>query len=1268
MHDARHQIRPALRWLQRARSRARAALLTQRCAHLLAGALAVALLAGLIDFLFRFPGALRVLALAAGLAALGALLWTRILPALRFRPSLSSVALRAESQRPELRGLLAAAVDFAGERERKAPLAQGLSDLVLADAARRFRDNPPPRMVNARPALAAMGKASLFAAVALVIALQSPALFAIGAQRILTPWAGAEWPKRTGVVDVTALDVHPRGAAVPLRAALVKTARDPEDASVFVEYRSIGEEGRDSPVRTALLTYQGRSVDAASSVREGALSGKGALFERLVEADASAIEYRFRTADDQTPWRRVRLIEPPAVRAATASITPPDYASALARLADQSDAADGAALAAARADVDLGAGRDERAVAPPALVGSTVSLTLALNKPLPAPATIDRAFLAAVFGEQVAAIPDARLAADERTWTLDFTLPASVRIPVALRDEHGIESPDPAVFRFDAVDDREPGVSVTDPQNDLHVLPTATVPVAVEARDDVGLAAVWATMRRFAPEGASGPGGALKPVGDPQELSVLRTAGLREAQISATVDLASLGAAPGEEFELLGLALDIRMSALGAASPQGAPSRSQPRRLRVISEADFIEEIRSELTSVRADAIRAEQQQREVQSQTQTRGSDRVTRRGQSLVSERLARQREALQRLAERIDRNNLQDERLRELLAEADAALQRAGESASTAQRTLDDAAQRRRDELARAGEEPPPAGDETAELGEAEARDADQRQQEVRDQLSDLIGLLDAGEDNWVARRSLERLLDEQRALREDTARVGAQTAGADLSQLTPEQRASLQDLAQRQRDLAEQTRQTAEELRERAEQLQQNDPTAAAGMREAARRLEQARTAETQQQAAQNAQQNRTNEANQQQDQASQSIQEALDNLERGEDARRDQLRRRLASVIESLRVLVAQQEREIARLEANQPNLDESMIALNRNTLGVLDLANAGGRELAPVARSVARASDAQGEAISALRARPAPDAAAAADAEQRSLVALREALETAQRLDQQQQNAENRRKLAELRQRYRALLEREVALRANLDQYATKDNLTRRERFEVRSLGEEQVAIADELGAVRADTGDIAQAKVFDFAQAALERDAADASSALRDARVADAVPPVDAAISTLSMLVRALEDAERQNNPFDNGDEGGGGGGGGGRGQGQRPAIMPIHELRLLREMQASLLERTRVAENTRNNAAAERIAKEQTQLHTLGAELLERVQSQNQGAPAGPGGPIPQPEQPAPQGDAPSKPGNPPAPGAEESQEPAPADHGTEALPHAA
>ncbi len=1247
MEDTRAQIRPAIRWLKRIRARARAALFTQRASHLVAGVLAALVAAGVFDFVVRFPSILRTLALAIGVAAVVTLVWKRIVPVFRFNPSLSSIALRAERKEPRLKGVLAAAVDFSDDRAAQSDLAHGLSDLVIADAAARFHQHAPRRMIKRRPAFAAVGKVHLVIVLCAVIYGLSPALFSIGAQRVLTPWSGAEWPKRTAVADTTGLTVHPRGAAVPLRATLVKTQRDPESASVFVEYRAVTNEGRPGATRTALLTYQGTPPESP-----------GALFERLVEVDASALEYRFRTSDDQTPWKRVRLIEPPAVRAALASVTPPDYAAAIVEQTDET--ADAASLAVTRESIDLGAGRDERAIAPPALVGSRVELSLALNKPLPPPEAIDREYLASVFGEQVASIDDAQLSVDGQQWTLSFTLPSSVRIPVALRDEFGIESPDPAVFRFDAVDDREPGVAITDPPNDLHVLPSATVPLVVEARDDVGLSAVWATMRRYGSEGASGPGGAIKPLGDPTELAHIDAAGAREAQVAIEIDLAALSALPGDEFELLGLAFDIRASAMGLAAG-ASPSRSQPRRLRVISESDFIEEIRGELASVRADAIRAEQQQREVQSQTQVRGSDRVTRRGQSLVAERLTRQREAIQRLNDRIERNNLDDQRIRELLAEADAGLQRAGESATQAQRTLDDAARQRRDELARAGEEPPPAGDESAELNEDQSRDADESQQDVRDELSDLIGLLDAGEDNWVARRSLEQLLEQQRALREDTARTGAQTAGAELNQLSPEQRASLEDLARRQRELAEQTEQTAEELRERAEQLQQKDPTAAAGMREAARRLEQARTAETQQQAAQNTQQNRTNDANQQQDQAAQSIQEALDNLEQGEDARREQLRRRLASVIESLRVLVAQQEQLIAALEARGQNLDQGMIALNRNTLGVLDLANAGGRELAPVARAIARASDAQGAAITALRAQPAPDFEAAREEEDRSLASLREALEAAEKLEQQQQQIENRRMLAKLRQRYRALLEREVALRASMDQFAQNDNLTRRERFEVRSLGEEQVSIADELASVRTDTEEFEQARIFDFAQSALERDTADAASALRDARVNDAVPPVDATIDTLSMLVRALEDAERQNNPFEEG--GGGESGGGGGGGGQQPAIMPIHELKLLREMQSILLLRTRAAENAGNNAASRRIATEQADLHKLGAELLQRMQSQSQGGPQAPmqgGGPQQIP--PNPQGPPDDR--NPEPRGAEDMDEATP---GTEATPDA-
>src|SRR5690606_26686057 len=187
--------------------------------------------------------------------------------------------------------------------------------------------------------------------------------------------------------------------------------------------------------------------------------------------------------------------------------------------------------------------------------------------------------------------------------------------------------------------------------------------------------------------------------------------------------------------------------------------------------------------------------------------------------------------------------------------------------------------------------------------------------------------------------------------------------------------------------------------------------------------------------------------------------------------------------------------------------------------------------------------------------------------------------------------------------------------------------------------------------------------RVFDFAQTALERDAGDAASALRDARVREAIPHADSVIDTLSMLVRALEDAERDQNPFED-DEGGGGSGGGAAGQGQQPAIMPIHELRLLREMQSILLRRTRAAEAAGNDDAARRVAAEQTELHRLASELLERVQSQSGG------GAIPAPEEPEQPGlpDEPSSPegvGNPGDAADEQNVDP---QAGTEASRHAA
>ena len=101
--------------LARLRVRARSLLLTRRLAWGLATILGVALAFALIDYVLRFPSAVRTIALLAGLVAL--VVWFRraIIPAARFAPSLQDMALRVERLMPEYAGVLASAIDFTSE-------------------------------------------------------------------------------------------------------------------------------------------------------------------------------------------------------------------------------------------------------------------------------------------------------------------------------------------------------------------------------------------------------------------------------------------------------------------------------------------------------------------------------------------------------------------------------------------------------------------------------------------------------------------------------------------------------------------------------------------------------------------------------------------------------------------------------------------------------------------------------------------------------------------------------------------------------------------------------------------------------------------------------------------------------------------------------------------------------------------------------------------------------------------------------------------------
>lgn len=1213
--------------LSRLRAAARTAMVLHRLFTLAAAVVLIGLVLGLTDYLLRLPTWIRVLHWIAGIVALGWMVWWYVRPAWRFVPSLADIALRLERLNPEARGLLASAVDFAQRGDASRPpgppaLAEALAQSVVRRAERLWTERPVRHVLRLRPLLGRTLALVLACVVCLSVWVVSPDLWSIGFQRLALPWTAATWPKRTGVIDITSGDFHARGAALPLRAAVTRSNRPWDSTFVAVRYRLV-HEGRPGEVRRELLTWQSRDADIPGG-------GRGALFERLIEPAADALDFRFETEDDQTEWRRLTLVAPPAVVSARAVITPPAYARALA---DGEDSAHAQPLR-----IDLGPGTDDRAVAPPVLAGSRIDLTISLNKPLPVPESV----------REVIIDPDAETPTDEPptivehdgNWLLSFTLTETVRLPVRLRDEHGIESLDDVVYRFEAVADRPASATVTEPPADRTVLPSARVRAVAEGRDDVGLA--WVALEQTVwtaagtPEAPSGPGGALELRGDPLDIVRVETSGLILARAESEIDLATLSVKPGDEVRLVALAIDTHDLSLR----RDAPTRSAPRTLRIISEAQFVEDVQRALAEVRQAAIRLEQEQQTLRERTESGRADAGARRSQAAITERLARQEENIARLVERLRENRFEDRAVDDLLGRSRGTINDAGRASSRAAQALEQA------DTGGAGQEPSPDAGVASHERKSEdgptpptasdpaLRDAADAQQAVQDHLRSLIELLDRGEDNWIVRNTVERLLREQQQLRAGTQRAGQSTAGKSPEQLTPEERSELDRIVEKQSQLADAAAELARDMHRREEALRPNDPASAQGIARAARRAEESQLSQMMRNAASEASQNQTSRASRQQQQAIDALQQMLEDLDRVSKVRDDILRRQLASIIETLRGLVSSQEQELAALDHAIRNrldlatLDAGLVQLNMNTLAASDQAKAAGAELAPVATLVLRAADAQAGAITEIR-RPILGESMVREHETRSLSYLRQALERALQIDQAAADRQRRQRLAELKRAYRDLLERQASIRAETEPLAVAREPTRRERQIAAALSERQGAVALDLKHLLTQTRELQDARVFDYAHVRMDAQARRAADALADARARDALPPEDALLALLRHVLESLNDPKPDETRFA---EGAGGGGGGGQGSGEQPLIPPLKELILLRRLQTDLAQRT--IELSRAEAAAPsdlaELAEAQRQLAGVGQEFVERIKQRQAPAPPRVDPNLPQPPDP--------------------------------------
>lgn len=1230
------------RALVRVRRTAWGMLVALQSGRIVASLLAAVVLVGVLDYFLRTPTWFRTGLWAGGVALVVVGVWRLVRPAVRFNPPLTEVALRIERSEPGraagLTGVLAAGLELGGQGKDAEP--------VVREALSRFGGM---RMSSVLTGARLSRVGAAMGAVLVVIGVLGamfPSLARTGAMRVVAPWAGAQWPKRTEVADATSRSPHARGTGLLLRAVVLKNegglgGGSASGAKVWGKYRVLVD-GQAGPTRRILLTGQDRaeSVRVADASGEGALERAGALFEYLVEpwglapgggqgagqaARAGAqdvalaeLEYWFETEDDATPPGRVLLVEPPTIVATAAEVTPPAYAG----------------TAGGKASLDLGTGTTESAAAPAMLAGSRVRLELTLNKKVPAPNGTQG--LAAALGQSGAAAlgtADASVRFEDTRWTLEWTLREATRLEVRVQDEYGIVSPD-AAFTFAVQEDRVPASAVTVPDEDRTVLASATVDLAGEGRDDVGLA--WAALEYRIAHPPKGSEGAPAEIGGEQTELVklageLSETGLpKELVVRSALDISKLGVSAGDEVWVTALAAD----AYELDGKAHEAVRSAPRKLRVISEEQLIEQVWEELSGVRRSAMATDEEQARLTRDGSRGGEASRLERSQAGISDRLQRDREALERVERRMGENGLKDETLEQVMRDARRLLEQAGKASTQAS-----------EGLRKASESEQQSGGQ-----DAKARaEAGRQQDQVREELGRLIDLLDQGQDSWATKRAIERLLEEQRSLRQQTGQAGQRTTGKSPEQLTAQERQELERIAGEQQQLSQQASEAVQQMTQAEPKLRQNDPASADAMSQAARQAQQQRLTEKMEQASQQVQQNQTNRAQEQQEQAIQAMEQMLESLQNSARNRDEVLRRKLASLIESLEGLIKEQRDQlgllVAGIEKNEVGgLDRGMARLHQNTLGVLDEATQGPRELQAVADLISEAAEAQSNSVVALRVQPV-NTDEGKSQEESSLAKLIEAKEQAEKLDREAADRQARRKRDELKKLYREVLSEQVALRAETEPLVGAE-ATRRTRATARTLGERQGVLQDRLATLERETKELSEATMFSFAHRRLDAATGSAAKKLSEGDATrDVTRDQDAAVRVLTQLLQSLEEANKKEDEFRQQQGQQQQQGGNGQQGGQTPVVPPMAEVKLLRSMQEEAGVLTREAEESKDSGRAKEASSLQGELATHGEELLKKMMERRRPPAPGQGG-----------GENPPKPEG----GGEEPAEPKPGEPG--------
>lgn len=1185
-----------VRTVVRLAGRARALRITGAVAALVVLFFASVMGVAAVDAVVRFPGVLRGIMLAVIAGFMFVDMRKVVLPAFRFKPQPVDIALRIERMRPELQGKLASAVEF---ELSGAARGSALAARAIRDAEDRSSGASLGKVIRWKPMGTRFAAALLCVGSAIGFAIVEPDTASIAARRVLMPWSDAVWPARTALAGmIVDGSVAARGRPLALRARM--TEGEAERERVRAEYR---------------VTRDGVVGDW---IEVGLARQPSGEFERFVDADGERIEVRFMTSDATTEIATVRLVAPPAIASAQARIEPPAYAARAVQLRVE----------------DLGDCSGSRGILRDSiLAGSQIVFDLRMTRALAFDPTHSPLKQVSSSGAEPGAttMPVAIVVdeADGAHWTVSCTAVEATRLALTLIDSDGIAGENEIVLAFDTIADRPPSATIVEPVQDESVVVDARIAMRADARDDIGLAKAGIEIATRIGKDS------VESMVFEEPAQVMASANgeegaATEASVERMLDIAKLKLSAGDSIVLRAYAQDAFDG--GSVQPAHERVRSAPRILRIVGDDEFERQIRGVFAGVRRDAMRVDERQAKARDAVERDPSERGLAELQAAVTEGAARMREATEQAIARLEKNDRANGVLSEL-AEQARELTAAAESRSA---EASGAVERAREQKLAAEGKTGQEQDAAQAAAQDAAKSAAEIQDAVRAELEDLVALLDRDEDFWLAKRRLDALANKIRQSARETDQAARRSNGEGREELSPDARAEIDALADKQEQEATEAEQVVQELKERSQALKDADQQQSRALEEAAKAAEDGKVREELEQAAKDSSQNRLAQSKQAQDRAASALQKAAEALNEDRKVHAEELARQLESLADSIRRLIKDAENVRDEVAATGDGNDADADAqreraalgagkLSQNTRGVASDARATGREAARVARTLDGAAGSLAKVAGNLRGDPFDrnDTTLAVDS---ALKSLNDALVDAeQAADRAEERAEEE-KREELLVKYRDFLERQAALRGSVEKIVPADAavLGRRELIESRRLGTAQEELRLAIAELRAKEEDVQGSDALVEMHDAIDAALTDAKASLSGGRPAEAMPGEDDAVAALSAIVVALDENDAPKNDEDKfgeqeADQGGDSGGSGGQSGG---AVPPAAEIKLLRAMQDSLAKRTRLfAERaseldvtTRSQRLAE-IAVRQQRIVELGSKIAEKISPKESG-----------------------------------------------------